>query len=161
MPCRTNIQSTVVPAGWFLPIGLPVPLTASIRSRATTAHSRLGIHLDLVDHFSLHQIFQNPAQVRQVDPKHRRAETLAIAQDDDLLIGMLMHQTIDQVNLSADGPLASRRHGVDLLDDVRRAAGRVGFLDHFPLAFGVDDHLHLRIFGPDLVHVFGAEKLVN
>ncbi len=53
---------------------LTAGLIFSMRSNATSDHLRPSIHLDLVDHFPLHQIFQHPAQVRLVDAEHPREE---------------------------------------------------------------------------------------
>src|SRR5438552_2081818 len=68
------------------------------RQRDRGPFARVLIYLDLVDDLSLDEIFQNPAQVRQVDAEHRRAQTLAIAEHDDLLLRVLILQTIDQMN---------------------------------------------------------------
>ena len=62
----------------------------------------LRIHLDLIHHHALHEVLQCPAHVREIDSVHRRAEALAIAQYDDLLLGVLMGEAVYQVNLCAD-----------------------------------------------------------
>ena len=74
---------------------------------------------------------------------------------------MLVLQPVDQMNLGADRPLAARRGGLDLLDDVGGAAGHVGLLHDLPLALGVDDHLHVRVVPPHVVDVLGAEQGVD
>ena len=72
-----------------------------------------------------------------------------------------MFQAIDQMYLSADRPLAAWRGGFDLLDDVRRTPGQVGFLDDIPIAFGMDNDLHRRVRNTELVDVLGAKELVD
>ena len=65
----------------------------------------LWIDGDLVDHMALGQVLQRPDQVRQVDPVHRGAVADMLLQKDDFLVGMIMGKALDQIQLSADGPL--------------------------------------------------------
>ena len=85
--------------------------------------SRVIVHIDLIDDIAFNEILQNPAEVRQIDPVHRRAETLTVGEHDDLLLGMLLCQAVDEVDFSADRPFAAGRGGFDLLDDVSGRAG--------------------------------------
>src|SRR5213592_4387434 len=65
------------------------------------------------------------------------------------------------MHLGANGPLRAGGGGFNLFDDVGGAAGHVGFLNDFPFALGVDDYLHVRVFGADLIDVLGTEKGVD
>ena len=65
----------------------------------------LWIDGDLVDHVALGQVLQRPDQVRQVDPVHRGAVADMLLQKDHFLLGMIMSEAFDQIELCADGPL--------------------------------------------------------
>ena len=52
--------------------------------------------------------------MRQIDPVHRRAEALAVTQDGDLLFGVLSSETVDQMDLCPDRPLATGGGGFDV-----------------------------------------------
>ena len=54
-------------------------------------------------------------QVREVDPVHRGAVADVLLEEDDLKIGMIMREALDQVELGADGPL---RPGLGLLGEM-------------------------------------------
>ncbi len=74
-PTPKNLNPPSFPAGWFLPIGLPIPFDRQHPiQRNQRPFARLIIHLDLIHHLPLHQILQHPAQMRQIDPVHRRAQ---------------------------------------------------------------------------------------
>ncbi len=75
--------------------------------------------------------------------------------------GCWLGEAIHEMHFRSDRPLAPRRGGIDLLNDVSGAAGQVGFLHHFLPALGMNDHFHLRIFRPRLIHVLRAEQLMH
>ena len=53
----------------------------------------------------LSQVLQGPDQVRQIDPVHGGAITDMLLEENDLKIGMIMPQSLDQVELGTDRPL--------------------------------------------------------
>jgi hypothetical protein len=65
----------------------------------------LGINGDLIDDMPLGEVLQRPDQVRQVDPVHRGAVADVLLEEDDFLVGMIVGETLDKIQLSADGPL--------------------------------------------------------
>ena len=106
-----------------LPMGLPVPFIASMRS---SRHHRpfslvWVIDFDLVDDFPFRAGFPGAVPSRDVArsiryivvQRHWQSLRTMI-----FLLRVLAGQAIDQVDFGADGPLAAGRGGFDLLNDV-------------------------------------------
>lgn len=55
----------------------------------------MGVNFYFVDDISLHEIFEGPAEVGEIDAIHRGAEALAIAEDDNFFIGVLLAEAVD------------------------------------------------------------------
>ena len=55
------------------------------------------VNRNLIDDRPRHKIFERPAQVRQVNPIHRRTHADDGRQEMDFLLGMLVLQPLNQV----------------------------------------------------------------
>ena len=112
---------------------------------------RLVVDLDDIDGRAGGQVLQAPAQVGQVDAIHRGAHADDRREKVDLLLGMLVLQTVHQVQLRADGPLAAGRGSFHFADDLAGRADHVGPVDHFHGALGMDENLDARHLGAKLL----------
>jgi hypothetical protein len=106
-------------------------------------------------------LVKGPEEVRGVDAVHRGAEALALGEDNDVLVGVLLGEAVDHVDFGADGEGGAGRGGGDGFSDEVGGAGDVGFLNDFVAAFRVDDDGDSGVFGAGLIDVFGAEELVD
>ncbi len=126
-----------------------------------TPFGRFCVDLDLVDKMSIAEVFQCPAQMRQVDPVHRRAHAHHGAEEMDFLFRMLGLEAIHEVQFGADRPLGSWGAVADRIDDFACAAGDIGEVVDFAWALGVHEDLDPRVLFAEAVDVFGAEHLMN
>lgn len=107
------------------------------------------------------EVLEGPDEVREVDAVHRGAVADRLVEEDDVLVGVLLGQALDQVQLGADGP---RRAGFGLrdgVDDVLRRADQVRLEDDLVLALGVHDHVDAGYAGADVVHGRRGEPAVH
>lgn len=79
-------------------------------------------YLDGVNWRPLLQVFQGPAQVRQIDSIHRRTHTNDGAEEMDFLLGVLRLEPINEVQFGPNRPLGPRRTLLNGFDDLARAA---------------------------------------
>src|SRR5829696_10507475 len=63
-----------------------------------------GIDRDLVDDLALRQMLQRPKNVGGMDAIHRRAGTDNRIEAEDVLVGKLRVEAVDQVDLGANSP---------------------------------------------------------
>ena len=70
---------------------------------------RALVDRDPVDDRAVDEVLQHPAQVRGVDAEHRRAGAHQRVERDDGLVGRLLVQAVDQVDLRADADDRPRR----------------------------------------------------
>src|SRR5215208_2042366 len=101
----------------------------------------LRIDCDLVDDMALRQVLQGPNEMRQVDPIHCGAVTDVLLQKNDLLVGMIMSEALDQVELGADSPLRPRLCLLDGLDDELCGADQIRLQDDLMLALWMHQHI--------------------
>ncbi len=86
----------------------------------------------------VHQIFQAPAHVGQVDAVHCSAHANQGRQKVNLLLWMLFLQAIDEVELGTNRPLRAARCFPHRIDYFARRSGDISDVVHLLWALGVN-----------------------
>lgn len=79
----------------------------------------------------------------------------------NFLLGVLLLQTVHQMQLGADRPASAGRRLLNRLNDLGGRAGDVGDVVHFLRAFGMHKDLDAGILRPKLGDMLGAKHLVD
>ena len=121
----------------------------------------LAVDLNPVAHLAGHQALEDPGQMGRIDAGHGRAGADEGVQADDGLVGRLVVEALDQVDLGGHAdhrPGRGRRHAAD---QVVGRAHQVGHLHHVVGALGVHHHDAVGVLGPEGRHMLGPEALVH
>src|ERR1043165_3392700 len=118
-------------------------------------------HGDLVDYVAGAQRVERPGEVLRGDAVHRGAHAEVGREQADLFVRVLLDQTVDEIDLGADGPGRACGRSLNRLDDELGRAGEVCLLDDRALALRVHQNLYAGHLRAHLIHVPGAEATVD
>src|SRR5919112_1869618 len=125
------------------------------------AEREFGVRRYLVDDAARGERVERPCEVLRGYAVHRRAHAEVWREQSYVLVGVLLYQAVDEVDLRADRPRGARGRFLNRLDDELRRAVQVGLLDDGALALRVHEHPYARYFLPHLIDVPGAEAAVH
>jgi excinuclease ABC subunit C len=96
-----------------------------------------------------------------VDPRHGGARAHDGIERDDLSIGVLGREPVDEVDLGPDRDRSPARRVGDGLDDVVRRADEIGHLDDLVGALRVHDHEAVWVLGSEPLDLGWLEALMD
>ena len=96
----------------------------------------------------------------EVDAVHRGAHADDRGEEVNFLLGVLLFESVHEVQFCADGPFSSWRRGFDCFDDLAGGTSFVGEFEHFAGTFGVNKNLNARMFFAEQAYVLRAEHLM-
>ena len=117
------------PRGLAGPAGRPAARSDDLQhplQRDPGPLGRVGVDRDAVDHPALDELLEHPRQVGEVDAVHRRARADQRVERHDGLVGVLLGEPVDEVDLGADARSSTRRGAARGLDDEVGRADLVG-----------------------------------